>query len=139
MNSMFRRTLLLAAVSSALASTAAMAATWVSTPPNASGMTELYDVDSVYMKASTRMIYVTTCDDVKCTTSSPGELFGPTATLVNCADRSVSYAQGDGWGAPAHESKTSVAMNDDEYAPGTSAAMTVDAMCARENSWPKRP
>jgi hypothetical protein len=137
MTLLLHKTISLVAVFSALYSTAAIAENWVKTPPNSTGMTAMYDADSVYLKASTRIIYVTTCGDVTCTTRNPSELFGPESDRVNCADKTLSHLQDGDWSIPSRPSKEEYALKDNEYAPGTDAAMIVNTMCARESSWPR--
>jgi len=120
-----------------LFSTNAIAGHWVKTTPNSTGMTTMYDAESVYLESATGLVYVTTCDDDACVARAPGALFGPTQARVDCAARSISYLGKRGWGAPAHEGKE-YSTNDNEYQPETSAAMTVEAMCSQKDSWPSR-
>jgi hypothetical protein len=118
-------------------STGVLAANWVKTPPNSTGMTAVYDADSVYVKSSDGLVYAMTCMDMACTTRSPDELFGPQLERVNCAVKSISYSDRGQWSIPALQSKTPYSMDDNEYQPETDAAMTVSAMCAHKASWPK--
>ena len=133
-----RKTSSLMIVCTALWSTNADAENWVKTPPNSTGMTALYDTDSVYVKKSENFVYVITCGDLACTTRSPDELFGPQLARVNCVVKTISYSDRGRWGDPSHESKVPYSMSDNEYQPETDAAMTVRAMCIQKATWPRR-
>ena len=132
------KTFMLAGLLSIALSTTASAENWVTTPASALGLTSIYDADSVYVEASTGLVYVTTCDQKPCVASSSVyENIG--RSRYDCDAQSVSYDDGEGrWSTPATRSTNEYNTEDNKYSSGTTAAEVLDAVCAQRNSWPKR-
>ena len=126
---MFKASLIAGLIGSAV-STAALAENWVTTPASPLGLTSIYDADSVYVEASTGLVYVRTCSEKPCDSYSKSR--------YDCDARSVSDDIGGVWSPPATRSPDPYDMADNTYNDGTTAAEILEAVCAQRTSWPRR-
>ena len=131
-----RKQLLFASVLVAFSATSALAENWV-TIQSATGLTTMYDADSVYAQTSTGLIYLMSCNDEKCEAGNATQ--HTSQERYDCAARTVAfYIDGRGWGVPNRQASNEYLAADNEYLPGTSVAITLAAVCAKKESWPKR-
>ena len=131
-----RKLLLFASALVAISPTSALAENWV-TIQSAAGLTTMYDADSVYVQTSTGLIYLASCDDEKCEAGNATQ--HTSQERYDCAARTVAFNNdGRGWGMPNRQASNEYLAGDSEYLPGTSVAITLAAVCAKKDSWPRR-
>jgi hypothetical protein len=127
----------LAAAPMLLSAPGVSAENWVTTPASPLGLTAMYDADSVYVEASTGLVYATTCDQKPCTNSNYSENLN--ISRYDCDARTVSFDRSDGqWSPPATRASNDYDMADNTYKDGTTAAEVLEAVCAGRASWPRR-
>jgi hypothetical protein len=132
-----RKILVLAAAFSAIGATGAASETWVTVPANSNGVRVQYDADSAYVKTSADLVYVVTCGSVNCVAGDTAQ--ATTRTRIDCTQKEYStYLAGQGWTTPLREANNPLYAAANEYLQGSFADVTVDAVCAKKDSWPKR-
>jgi hypothetical protein len=116
----------------AMSAVAASAETWVGTPANKYGMVVQYDADSVYTQGG--LIYAIVCNESACTGGQ-----SRSQVRVDCTARTfASLLGGAEWGPPKTRADNDYLAGENQYLPDTTAAMTIDALCAKQGAWPKR-
>ena len=115
----------------------ASAVNWVTTPASPLGLTSMYDADSVYVEASTGLIYASTCGVTSCVEAAYAKDIS--VSRYDCDARTVAYDYGRGdWSPPAKRASSEYDMSDNTYKDGTTASEILEAVCALRTSWPRR-
>jgi hypothetical protein len=120
----------------ALFTTQALAENWVTTPASPLGLTSTYDADSVYVEASTGLIYATTCDEKPCIAAKDD--YNISLSRYDCDRATVSYYRVNEWSTPATRASNEYDMSENTYKDGTTSSEILEAVCAQRSSWPRR-
>ncbi len=118
--------LLLAGVLLALGTTRALAENWLTV--QSPSLTAMYDAGRVCAEAATDLVYVATCEEMKCGADDTGRVAA--RDRYDCATRTEALC----WDPLARQSAKAWTAGDNEYLPGSSAAITMDAVCAKKDS-----